>query len=305
MSDILFADDDPAMREVVADTLRADGHQVRLARNGTEALDLAHQSPPELVLLDYRMGNPDGLEVCRRIKADARLSHLPVLILTAQGQLEDRLQGFTAGADDYLAKPFDPRELLARVGALLRLARWSLDRNPTTGLPGGFAIDAEIERRRRLGEPFAVCYFDLDYFKPFADRFGFGVADAVIRDFGDVVTSAARGDGAFAGHIGGDDFVLLCNIDSARRLTEETRREFDRRLPRHLPEEVAREGSYRAEDRAGVLRDFPLTRISAAIVRVEPGMWTSLAELGEVVADTKRRAKQSGESGIAEAEMVP
>src|SRR3712207_2211966 len=109
MSVILFADDDLAMRQMVSDLLRAAGHQVRLASDGRTALDEARADPPDLVILDYRMGRPNGLEVCRTIKSTPRLAHLPVLMLTAQGEVEDRIRGFDAGADDYLPKPFDPR----------------------------------------------------------------------------------------------------------------------------------------------------------------------------------------------------
>ena len=300
MSEILFADDDVATRHMVRDALRAAGYQVQLASNGREALEHLQRAVPDLVLLDYRMGTPDGLEVCRTIKADARVAHLPVLILTAQTDVHDRLDGFEAGADDYLAKPFDPRELVARLRALLRLARRGLDRNPTTGLPGGEAISSELDRRQATGKPFSICYLDLDNFKPFSDRFGFQVCDEVIRDVADAVRAAARGPEAFAGHVGGDDFILVCRPEDARRLAEEAQDSFGARLLRHLPADVIRTGSYRALDRNGVERDFPLTRLSVAILHVGPGHRQSLTELGEIVADVKRRAKQQASVGIEE-----
>lgn len=303
MSDILLADDDAALRAMVADALRAAGHEVRLARDGAEALREVRRRAPDLLLLDYRMGRPDGFEVCREVRADPRLAHLPVVILTAQGRIEDRLRGFEAGADDYLPKPFDPRELLARVGALLRLARRGLERNPTTGLPGGESIHAEIDRRRRRGEPFTVCYFDLDHFKPFSDRFGFAVADAAIQSVGEVLRALGERPGVFVGHVGGDDFVLLGGPGEARALAEEVQRAFGDRLRRLLPEDAARRGSYRAADREGVEREFPLTRLSAALVRVDPARWSSLERLGEVVAGAKRLAKRGG--GITEVELAP
>src|SRR5690606_19347324 len=105
----------------------AAGHEIRVASSGAEALENLKHGEPSVVVLDYRMGTPDGLEVCRRIKENPRFAHLPVLILTGESELESRLRGFDAGADDYLAKPFDPRELLARVHAMLLLARRGLD----------------------------------------------------------------------------------------------------------------------------------------------------------------------------------
>ncbi len=304
MSDILFADDDEALREMVVAALRAGGHEVRPVASGTEALLELRRSTPDLLLLDYRMGTPDGFEVCRQVKADPRLSHLPVLILTGEGKLEDRLQGFDAGADDYLGKPFDPRELLARVGALLRLARLGFERNPTTGLPGGETIHVEIDRWRSEGLPFAVCYLDLDYFKPFSDRFGFAVADRAIHLVGEVMQEVGARRRSFVGHVGGDDFVMLCPASEARGIAEEIQTGFADQLSAFLPSEAVHAGRYRAPDREGIDREFPLTGLSIAIVRVDPARWSSLQRLGEVVAEIKRLAKGGESVGIAEAELL-
>jgi PleD family two-component response regulator len=304
MSEILFADDDEALRRMIGDLLRHAGHTVRLAENGHEALAEVRRAAPDLVILDYRMGTPDGFTVCRTIKDDPRVAHVPVLILTGESRIEDRLGGFEAGADDYLAKPFDARELLARVTALLRQAQRALDRNPTTGLPGGVAIEREIDRRRADGQPFAVVYFDLDDFKPFADRFGFAVADEAIREAGRSIAATAEGrPDTFVGHVGGDDFVLVCPADDGRELARIARARFSQALPRHVPEDAVRAGVYRAADRAGVEREFSLTRLSAAVIRVDPARWTTLEHLGELVAEAKHRAKAPGASGIAETEL--
>jgi PleD family two-component response regulator len=304
MSEILFADDDEALRRMVGELLRHAGHTVRLAEDGTRALAEVRRQPPDMVILDYRMGRPDGFTVCRQIKDDPRVGHVPVLILTGQSTIEDRLGGFEAGADDYLAKPFDARELLARVTALLRQAQRALDRNPTTGLPGGDAIQREIDRRRAMGTAFAVVYFDLDDFKPFADRFGFAVADEAIREAGRAISATAEGRAdAFVGHVGGDDFVLVCGPDEGRELARIARARFSQALPRHLEDDATREGVYTGVDRFGVQREFSLTRLSAAVVRVDPARWTTLERLGEVVAEAKLRAKSAGTAGVAETEL--
>ncbi|HYH82383.1 MAG TPA: response regulator [Longimicrobium sp.] len=305
MSRILFAEDDEALRRMTVQVLASAGHEVRDVPGGAEALNELARAVPDLVVLDYRMGQPDGFEVCRRIKRDPATAHLPVLILTAERGIEDRLGGFDAGADDYLAKPFDPRELLARVAALLRLAQRGRDRNPTTGLPGGDAIYQELERRRQQGTRFAVAYFDLDHFKPFSDRFGFAVADAAIREAAAALTGAARGEpDTFAGHVGGDDFVLICRRDRALHLAQEARRRFDAGLRRHLPADVVVGGVYRGLDRDGAAREFPLTRLSAAIVRIDPARWPSVELLGERVAEGKRLAKAEEGGGIVEMDAV-
>ncbi len=303
MSEILYADDDPTAREMVAKILRKAGHEVRLVTDGQKALDEVRSTPPDLVLLDYEMGTPDGFEVCRQLKGDPRYAHLPVLILTGQGEIDSRIQGFDAGANDYMGKPVDPRELLARVAAMLRLSSQVLERNPTSKLPGGEAIATEFENWLQRGQPFAVCYLDLDEFKPFGDRFGFSVADAVIRETGDVLRSVSKGS-AFVGHVGGDDFILLCEPDLARPVAEEAQVRLRARLTRHLPPEVAYHGSYLGKDREGMMRKLRVTRLSAAIVRIDPANWQSLTHLGEIVAEVKRQAKQPGGIGIEESELV-
>jgi PleD family two-component response regulator len=304
MNEILFADDDPAMRAMVSQVFGSAGYRIRVVENGNEALEELRRSEPDIAVLDYRMGIPDGLEVCRRIKADPRLEHVPVLILTGESEIESKLAGFDAGADDYLAKPFDPRELLARVRAMLLLTRRGLDRNPTSGLPGGEAMYREFERHRSDGKPFCICYLDLDYFKPFSDRFGFAAADRVIRAVGSILARVTR-TGTFIGHVGGDDFVVFTNCGEARPQMEAAQRGLREALREILPAGEGDQDTYRGEDRQGVVRDFPLTRLTAALIQVHPGTIGSLFDLSEMVADAKRAAKRPGGDGIAEMRYTP
>jgi two-component system, OmpR family, response regulator ResD len=114
---ILVVDDEPNIREVVGLYLRRDGHAVVSAGDGEEALELYRRTRPDLVVLDLMLPKMSGLEVCRRIQAERRV---PLIMLTARGEEEDRIVGLGLGADDYVVKPFSPRELAARVGAVLR-----------------------------------------------------------------------------------------------------------------------------------------------------------------------------------------
>ena len=117
MAKILVVDDEPNIREVVALYLRQDSHAVVAAADGEEALRLYRQTRPDLVVLDLMLPGLRGLEVCRRIQAERRV---PLIMLTAKGEEEDRIVGLGVGADDYVVKPFSPRELVARVAAVLR-----------------------------------------------------------------------------------------------------------------------------------------------------------------------------------------
>jgi two-component system response regulator MprA len=114
---VLVVEDDAAIADVLRRALRQEGHEVRSAEDGVEALELAESFVPDLVILDLGLPKLDGVEVCRRLRAE---SDAPILILTARTDTDDRVEGLDSGADDYLVKPFERQELLARMRALLR-----------------------------------------------------------------------------------------------------------------------------------------------------------------------------------------
>jgi phosphate regulon transcriptional regulator PhoB len=122
-SRVLIVEDEPDIRELVVHHLKREGYQVSAASSGEEALRQVRAGPPDLVLLDLMMPAMDGLEVCRRLRQDPATAALPIVMLTAKGDEVDRVLGLEIGADDYIVKPFSPKELLARVRAVLRRSR--------------------------------------------------------------------------------------------------------------------------------------------------------------------------------------
>lgn len=283
------------------DILASAGHEVDVAPDGLSALASIQEREPDLLVLDLVMPGMSGIEVCRALKRNPFTSRIPVLMLTARGDIEHKVAAFEAGADDYLAKPFDPRELRSRIVALLRLVRREGDRNPTSGLPGGKAIEEEIARRAEQGERFAVCYIDLDNFKPFADTFGFTVADMVIRDMGAAIRDAVQSGGSptdFVGHIGGDDFIAVTTADGAETIARECAVRFVEVAARAVGEEAVQRGYFMGIDREGRAREFPIARLSVAILKVDPERWISTSHIGALAAEVKRRAKQRGPGTI-------
>ncbi|MDA8217333.1 MAG: response regulator transcription factor [Dehalococcoidales bacterium] len=143
---ILIIDDESIVREVVERYLVREGYSVRTAADGETALQIAYEQQPDLVVLDLMLPKVDGLEVCRRLRAE---SSVPIIMLTAKGEETDKVVGLTLGADDYMVKPFSPRELVARVQAVLRRA-------PTAspGLQEGNRVlrfpDLQIDMRTRV-----------------------------------------------------------------------------------------------------------------------------------------------------------
>jgi two-component system alkaline phosphatase synthesis response regulator PhoP len=149
---ILVVDDEPQITRIARDYLARDGFRVTVAGNGPEALALARRDQPDLVVLDLNLPGMDGLEVCRSLR---RVSDVPVIMLTARAEETDRLIGLELGADDYIVKPFSPRELVARVRAVLRRARGAV-REPALIRAGGLEIDIEGRLVRRDGQEVAL-----------------------------------------------------------------------------------------------------------------------------------------------------
>jgi phosphate regulon transcriptional regulator PhoB len=138
-SRVLIVEDEPDIRELVVHHLKREGYQVSAAASGEDALRQVRAAPPDLVLLDLMMPAMDGLEVCRRLRQDPATASLPIVMLTAKGDEVDRVLGLEIGADDYVVKPFSPKELLARVRAVLRRSRPAPGAAPTT--VGALTID--------------------------------------------------------------------------------------------------------------------------------------------------------------------
>jgi DNA-binding response OmpR family regulator len=156
-SRILVVDDDPTVSEVVARYLERDGYRVETVADGRVALDRALAEPPDLVVLDLMLPGMDGLEVCRRLRA---LAPVPIVILTARGQESDRIIGLELGADDYVAKPFSTKELVARVRAVLRRAKGPLAPSgpdtPRIHVDGDLEVDVAARQARLGGQVVAL-----------------------------------------------------------------------------------------------------------------------------------------------------
>jgi two-component system, OmpR family, phosphate regulon response regulator PhoB len=148
-ANVLVVEDDPALAELLQWHLAGEGYKVRVTGDGEEAMLLAIEETPDLILLDWMIENLPGIEVCRQLRKDKSTAQVPILMLTARGEEEDRIRGLKTGADDYVTKPFSPRELLARVEALLRRSRPAL--TGETLRFGDLELDPTAHRVRRDG----------------------------------------------------------------------------------------------------------------------------------------------------------
>ncbi|AXB77484.1 chemotaxis protein CheY [Novosphingobium barchaimii LL02] len=147
---VLVVEDDVALCELLTWNLSAEGYDVRSTGDGEEALVMVREQVPDAIVLDWMIEQVPGIEVCRQLRKDKETAQIPIIMVTARGEEEDMIRGLKTGADDYVTKPFSPRELMARIEALLRRARPSLSGSVLSW--GDIELDATSHRVRRAGE---------------------------------------------------------------------------------------------------------------------------------------------------------
>jgi phosphate regulon transcriptional regulator PhoB len=169
-SDVLVVEDEPDIRNLVVHHLTRDGFRCRTAASGPEALAQIRTAAPDLVVLDLMLPELNGLEVCRRLRADPATTAIPIIMLTAKTDEVDRVVGLEMGADDYVAKPFSPKELVARVRAVLRRARPGEPVRPLT--VGGVSLDVARHVVTVEGRPVELTPKEFDLLHALLDAAG-------------------------------------------------------------------------------------------------------------------------------------
>lgn len=296
---ILIADDLPDLLQALKETLEREGFAVTAVDNGEAALQSIRADPPDIAVLDLKMPRLTGFQVCEALREDPLLENLPVIILSASGTRDSKVTGLDLGADDFITKPVDVRELLARVRMILKRSRQGLDANPLTRLPGNLAIESRVERAVADGRPLAVLYVDLNQFKAYNDAYGYEEGDRVIKATARVLVDQLRaGAGAsFVGHIGGDDFIVLSTPDNMEPLAQKICEAFDKVAPSFYSEEDRKRGSIVAKDRRGETREFPLLSVAIGICHNRERKLTGFAQIAHLGAELKKVAK--GKPGSA------
>ena len=292
---VVVADDDPDLRDILRSILEPQGFRVVEAPDGQAALDTVRSQHPDLLILDFNMPHLTGPEVCQVLKQDLLLRHLPIIMLTGRGELPDKVLGIEAGADDYVVKPFEPTELLARVRMVIRRTAQELEANPLTKLPGNVSIEKEIEMRLAAKKPLAVCYCDLDRFKAFNDHYGFERGDQAIKLTAQVLLEAVQRSGNlgdFVGHIGGDDFVVVTTPDRADAVCQAIIQQFDARIPKLYDEPDRIRHHLVHADRKGDLVMVGVMTISIAVVTNAKRTLTHLGQIAQIGAELKAYAKR-------------
>jgi two-component system cell cycle response regulator len=221
---VLVVDDSPVSRKLLEHALAEEPYRVVFACDGAEALHLLEIHRPALIITDWMLPDLTGPELCRAIRARQREDYAYIILLTSNTEKEQVVEGLAAGADDYLTKPFDRSELLARIGVGCRTVQLHgeiaaknrqleelVRTDELTGLPNRRALEEYAERQLRSAArhkfEFWLVLADLDQFKEVNDQYGRAAGDAVLRKFADVLKANTRA-ADFCGRWGGDEFVL-------------------------------------------------------------------------------------------------
>jgi len=299
---ILIADDDESVAEFIELSLRREGFELVLARDGEQTLKLALEELPDLILLDIMMPKVDGFEILRRLRADPSTETIPIILVTAKNLSADKVLGLTAGADDYILKPFDPMELVARVKSTLKRSKGMREASPLTGLPGNLAIVQELENRVSSEGLFALMHIDLDNFKSFNDHYGFMRGDQAIKLVSRLLRIVSLKDEhevSFVGHIGGDDFVMVCDASGVEALAETIIEEFGKNILALYDPKDAAAGFVIVKDRRGETQQFPLMTVSIGIVTNVNRKFNSYLEASEIAGEMKQFAKLKATSSFS------
>lgn len=291
---LLLVDDLPANLDVLLAHLQ--GEQVRLlaATSGKDALRLARQDPPDLILLDVMMPGMDGYEVLRQLKGHPATREIPVIFVTAMSDSVDEAKGLAMGAVDYIAKPFVVPVLKARVKNHLELKRKSdllahlAQIDGLTGLSNrrhlDIRMDQEWDRCQRHGRPLSLVMIDVDHFKQFNDHYGHGCGDDCLRHVARALSACCRRSGDLLARYGGEEFVAL--------------------LPESTAEQAARAAGElrKAVQSLGIAHHYSnvadMVTASFGVATLVPSKLTTIAQLMEAADKALYLAKYAGRNCV-------
>jgi len=219
---IFIVEDDVDLSEMLSAYFRVQGYIVDSATRGEEAVQAIRSHSPDVVVLDIRLPDIDGYEVCRRLRQMRRTQNIPVIFLTEKREREDKLAGLELGAVDYITKPFDIQELRLRIRNSLRRTQLSMPMNPVTGLPEGVIVRERLEEMIQQPD-WGIVLAGIRGLNKFRDKYGFVAADDVSRAVTLMIMNAVQESGdeeTFVGHTDAGDFVIITTIDRHKLLAE-------------------------------------------------------------------------------------
>jgi diguanylate cyclase (GGDEF)-like protein len=260
----------------------------------SSALDYIYNSIPDLIVINVLNDDSLTINILKDLKTDPMFHQLPVLAI-----LPDHFN--LSNWNDLLIEDFIWRgdlenDFILRVNLCITRSERIVEINPLTRLPGNISINRELQERITRNQDFSFGYADLDFFKPFNDRYGFSRGDEVIKITGRLILNIVKNkqpQGSFVGHVGGDDFVYIIDSELAEEAATEIIKAFDSIIPTFYDSEDSTQRFIKSFDRKGKASKFPIMGISIGITETVARSFTHYGEITELAAEMKKFAKQS------------
>ena len=295
---VLVVDDDPTQVNLLYMILSKAGYWVIKAGSGQEAFEAVRADPPDMVISDVDMPGVDGFQLASMMSMDSVFRSIPVILMSGRRVTpEDQISGLTAGCDDYILKPFQAKQLLAHVEAVLRRREIGMDANPLSRLPGNSSILRRLERAIASQAPFAALYIDLNNFKGFNDRYGFLKGDEIIKFSAQTLLKVNQeiSEGRdFVGHVGGDDFVMVTIPDKMWPMSEKIIEIFDDGIKSFYDTEDLERGYIETRDRQDNPVRYPIMGLAIAVVTNQKRSITQVGQVSQIAAEIKHFLKNQG-----------
>ncbi|HWH72213.1 MAG TPA: diguanylate cyclase [Candidatus Sulfotelmatobacter sp.] len=274
--------------------LESKGYQLVRGCRLRDAVASILEDPPDLLIVEKGFDHGREIELINAAQACLHKANIPIFLVAPQEELAG-LDWELYRVDDIVTPPLHPKELLARIGLAEARIQRVFDNNPLSRLPGNTSILRAIQKIITGRQAFAVCYLDIDNFKPFNDRYGFCRGDEVILTIAritvNVIQEMARQD-SFAGHVGGDDFVFIVREEHAARVCEKIIANFEAVKTMFLTAEDAKAGGFHSTNRQGQKMVFPLPSISIAVVLTGEQQFEHPGQVALVASQLKSYVKK-------------
>lgn len=291
---ILIVEDDADIANMLKVYFESQGYDILTTGRGREALELSRHHIPHVVILDIRLPDIDGYEVCRQLRGNLRTSHIPILFLTQKDDRSDKIAGLELGADDYITKPFDIEELRLRLQNAMRRATYESLTSPVTGLPTSRLIEDQLKRLLRTSD-WAVLYIGIKSFAPFTDVYGFVAGDDVLRFTAMVLVQVLNEHGTpqdFIGHVGGSDFIVATFGGRPAFLADRIAEVFDEGIGSFYSFQDRERGYLVLRDAEGEERRAPLMSLAIGIITDKTLPFSDIREITEAAAEARRKASE-------------
>jgi DNA-binding response OmpR family regulator len=265
---ILIIEDEQTVAEIIAINLQIETFEVEVALNGTTGLAMARDGGFDLIICDIMMPDIDGYEICRQLKSEAGTRDVPIILLTARTEVENKVAGLEAGADDYITKPFNFSDLIEHINMNLDRAANKYVTDSLTGLPGNIDSDDSLKEVVLSGDSFAYLLVSINDLRPYREVYGDQRFEEVLSFTSKTVRSALasyRSARAAAFYLGGGNFSVLAIPSDAEDLAREIISNFDAGMVEFYKPEDRAKGCITTFDRRGAMLDNPLMTVSVGI----------------------------------------